>query len=178
MFRAFAGPRCLVAAAVVATGAVLAGPARADAVDLPKPTGEVVLRITGAIARTNADGVAHFDRAMLRALPATRYETGTIWTQGTHVFEGVLLGDLLETVGASGSTVRAAALNDYAMVIPVDGGDEDTALVAYRMDGEAMTVRHKGPLWIVYPYDRHPDFRTETIYARSVWQLESLHVRD
>jgi hypothetical protein len=34
-----------------------------------------------------------------------------------------------------------------------------------------MTVREKGPLWIVYPYDKNEKFQTEEIYARSVWSL-------
>jgi hypothetical protein len=94
------------------------------------------------------------------------------------VFEGVLLADLLEAVEAQGVMIRATALNDYAVDIPVDGGDEDVALIAYSLDGEAMSVRNKGPLWVVYPYDRNAQFRSEVIYARSIWQLERLHVVD
>lgn len=171
-----ARPERLIAAAALLVAAGLSCPTAAA--ELPEPRGEVVLTVTGAIDRTNAEGAARFDRAMLRALPATRYRTGTIWTEGTHEFEGVLLGDLLDAVGASGDTVRATALNEYAITIPVDGEDEDSALVAYEMNGREMSVRNKGPLWIVYPYDSDPDFRTEMIYARSIWQLETLHVTD
>jgi len=165
-----------VLAAVLIATTTLTLPAQADAAELPQPQGEVVLMVTGAIEATNADGTARFDRQMLRDLPVTRYETGTIWTKGTHVFEGVLLGHLLDAVGADGEEVYAVALNDYAVTIPV--GDGDTALVAFALDGNDMTVRNKGPLWIVYPFDSDPDFRTETIYSRSIWQLKSLDVRD
>jgi hypothetical protein len=60
----------------------------------------------------------------------------------------------------------------------VDGGDEDAALIAYAMDGKEMSVRYKGPLWIVYPYDSNANYRTEITYARSVWQLDRIDVRD
>lgn len=145
---------------------------------LPAPEGDVVLTVTGAIGRTNADGEARFDLDMLRALPATTYETSTIWTDGTHVFEGVLLGELLAAVAGGGEAVRATALNDYAITIPLGEGDEETALIAYHLNGEEMSVRNKGPLWVVYPYDSDPDFRTETVYAKSIWQLHRLEIRN
>lgn len=156
----------------------LSASVHAAAETLPAPEGEIVLTVTGAIERTNADGEARFDRDMLRDLPTTRFETGTIWTEGTHVFEGVLLGDLVEAVGGDGASVRATALNDYAVTIPLGGTDEEAALVAYHLNGEEMSVRNKGPLWVVYPYDTDPDFRTETVYARSIWQLTTLDVRN
>lgn len=161
----------------LAAAAFLAVPLCASADGLAEPAGEVVLTVTGAIGKTNTDNAARFDRDMLRALPATRYETATIWTDGVHVFEGVLLAHLLEAVGASGSEVRAVALNDYAITIPVDGGDENDALVAYHMNGREMSVRDKGPLWVVYPYDSDAAFRTEVIYSRSIWQLNRIDVR-
>jgi hypothetical protein len=143
---------------------------------LPEPEGEAILTVSGAIERTNSHGRAVFDLAMLKSLPVTRYETSTIWTRGTHVFEGVLLGDLLNALGADGVMVRATALNDYAVDIPVNGGDEAAALIAYHRDGEEMPVRDNGPLWIVYPYDDDAAYRSEVIYARSIWQLTGLVV--
>jgi len=53
------------------------------------------------------------------------------------------------------------------MTDAVPGG----AIVAYLNNGKRMTVREKGPLWIVYPYDKNEKFQTEEIYARSVWSL-------
>jgi hypothetical protein len=44
------------------------------------------------------------------------------------------------------------------------------------MDGNAMSVRDKGPLWVIYPYDSDAAYRTEVIYSRSIWQLDRLEV--
>jgi hypothetical protein len=33
-----------------------------------------------------------------------------------------------------------------------------------------------GPFWLVYNYDANPEFRTELIYARSIWQLARITV--
>ena len=50
-------------------------------------------------------------------------------------------------------------------------------MIAYERNGAVMSVRDKGPLWIVYPYDSNPDYQTEEIYARSIWQLEKITVK-
>ena len=39
-----------------------------------------------------------------------------------------------------------------------------------------MTVRDKGPFWIIYPFDSNPDYQSEVIYSRSIWQLNRLEV--
>jgi len=39
-----------------------------------------------------------------------------------------------------------------------------------------MSVREKGPLWVIYPYDSDAKFRTEVIYSRSIWQLDRLAI--
>ncbi|WP_252928140.1 hypothetical protein [Paracoccus sp. 08] len=46
--------------------------------------------------------------------------------------------------------------------------------MAYLMDDREISVRDKGPLWIVYPYDADRQYQTEVIYSRSIWQLNCL----
>ena len=95
-----------------------AGAAQAEA--LPKPTGPILLSVTGAIGVTNAEGGATFDLAMLEAIGKTTTVTSTAWTEGESTFEGVLLSDLMERVGATGTTAVAVALNDYKVDIPAE----------------------------------------------------------
>ncbi|AJE48642.1 molybdopterin-dependent oxidoreductase [Celeribacter indicus] len=144
--------------------------------DLPAPSGPVLLTVSGAITRTNSEGTAEFDREMLERLPVTEFETSTIWTEGTHVFTGVSLADLLRYLGAEGAQIKASALNDYVVTLPVTDAVPHGPIIAYEMNGAAMRVRDKGPLWIVYPYDANADYRSEVIYSRSIWQLDRLHV--
>lgn len=111
------------------------------------------------------------DRAALEAMPATTIETSTIWTEGVRTFTGVLLADLVAAQGIRGETMRAVALNDYAVEIPLSDAEPGGPIVAYMLDGAEMSVREKGPFWVIYPYDSDARFRTETIYSRSIWQL-------
>jgi hypothetical protein len=144
---------------------------------LGAPSGEVLLTVSGDIAVTNGEGTAVFDRAMLEALPVVEFTTTTTWTDGPQTFTGVELHDLLERLGVEGGTLRAFAVNDYAVDIPVEDAVEGGPIVAYLWNGAAMSVRDKGPLWIVYPYDSNRDYRSEVIYSRSIWQLERMEVR-
>jgi hypothetical protein len=54
--------------------------------------------------------------------------------------------------------LRAKAINDYAIDIPLSDAVQGGPIVAYRLDGDTMSVRDKGPLWIVYPYDANADY--------------------
>ncbi|WP_338401958.1 molybdopterin-dependent oxidoreductase [Paragemmobacter straminiformis] len=163
------------AALVLLTGlAPLPTLAKTSLPPLPAPTGEVVLTVSGALSQTNTPGGAAFDMDMLAALPARSFVTTTTWTDGEKLFSGVPLKTLLETVGASGSTLTATALNDYSVTIPLDSLSDDAPIVAYSIDGAPFPRRDKGPLWIVYPYDADPAYRSEAVYGYSIWQLSTL----
>ena len=161
---------------VTAPCALLLMPLACLAADQSKPDGEVVLTIRGLIANTNDGDSLIFDRSMLEALPTTSFETETNWTEGKRTFTGVQLSDLIPVVGVSGTLLLATALNDYTVEIPVSDAKPGGPIIAYAIDGEPMSVRGKGPLWIVYPYDSSAEYRTETIYARSIWQLDRIEV--
>jgi len=150
----------------------------AMASELATPTGEPALTITGDISVTNQGDAAVFDLDMLMAMEAVTYETETIWTDGVQTFTGVLLSDLMEQVGAGGSGLSATAINDYAVEIPASDWVDGGPIVAYHQNGKPMSVRDKGPLWIIYPFDDNDDYQTEVTYSRSIWQLDRIVVSD
>jgi hypothetical protein len=169
-------PKSHVAGAALALTIALAGAAPAE--HLPEPHGPVILTVEGAIARTNGEGRARLDLQMLRDIGETTITTDTIWTAGTSEFTGVALDDLLAYLGAEGQEIDARAINDYAVTVPVADAVEGGPILAYAMDGKTMSRRDKGPLWLIYPYASSSTYRTEVIYARSIWQLDRMTVRD
>lgn len=168
--------RTAVTGLALVLGLGLAG--QAPAQTLPTPEGPVILTVTGSIGCTNRERAAEFDRKMLQAMDPVTLRTSTLWNDGVQTFTGVRLKTLLERVCATGSQIDAWALNDYWAEIPVTDAVEDGPILAYEQNGKALTVRDKGPLWIIYPYDANPDYQTEVIYTRSVWQLVRLELRD
>lgn len=155
-------------------GALLALPALAQ--DLPAPTGEVVLEVTGDIQVTNRGDSAVFDLEMLQALGEVTFETSTPWTEGKQSFTGVEIAAVLRVLGVSDGALKATAINDYAIEIPVSDAVEGGPILAYRQNGNLMSVREKGPLWVVYPYDLDKDYQSEVIFSRSIWQLVTIDV--
>ena len=144
---------------------------------LPAPSGPVILTVAGSIAVTNDASGAAFDRDMLYALGISELTTTTPWTDGARRFSGALARDVLARVGAEGTTVLAAALNDYTVEIPMEDFEKYDVLLATEMDGEAMQVSDKGPIWIVYPRDSDPALQDRRLHDRWVWQLKALQVQ-
>jgi|TARA_Y100000294_G_C8400290_1_gene274499 hypothetical protein len=152
------------------------GPALAQE-GLPKPNGKVLLTVSGAVTRTNGPGKAQFDRDMLLELGFHKLRTSTPWTDGTPEFEGVLARDLMAAVGARGREVKAQALNEYVVVIPLPDFERYPVILALSMNGKTLTRRDKGPLWVVYPLDDIAQLQRSNLGAQMIWQLEELEVR-
>lgn len=113
----------------------------------------------------------------LKKFPQTQFETSTIWTKGKNSFTGVLLKDFIEFIQADVQAIKLTALNDYSIEVPASDGVEDGPIIAYLMNGKELSVRDKGPFWLVYPYDSSTKYRSETIYSRSIWQIAHIEIR-
>lgn len=151
------------------------------------PTGKVILTISGAIEASSDTGTAaradaseqdtvSFDRAMLEASGMTKITTETPWTEGLVEFEGVLARDLLAKFDTTGKSVQAMALDDYIVDIPIADFLEYDVILATRKNGEPITVRDNGPVWIIYPWTDVAGLRRPQYYSRSIWQLKSLTI--
>jgi hypothetical protein len=82
----------------------------------------------------------------------------------------------MKLVGAKGTTIRIVALNDYVTTIPLDDFKKFKVILAMKRDGNFITVREKGPLFIIYPYDSDPQLQSQTYYTRSAWQVSEIIV--
>lgn len=152
----------------------LAGATAAQVLEAPRDP--PVLTVSGNIGATNRGASAVWDMAMIDALPQASFTTRTPWDNAPVTFSGPLLRDLLAAVGSRGTQIRATALNDYRITIPVEDTRRYNIVVATRMNDQPMSIRTKGPLFIVYPFDSHPELRSATFYERSIWQLHSLDI--
>lgn len=159
-----------VLSAVVGPGLVRDGSAAA-------PRGRVILTVTGGVGEVGRAGPADFTLDELEGLGTVELETETPFTPGPVRFTGVPLRRLLEAVGARGETIRAIALNDYAVDIPREDATRHGVLLATRVDGKPMPVRDKGPVWVVYPWRENPELNNPLYAARSIWQLRSIEIR-
>jgi hypothetical protein len=122
------------------------------------------------------NGGLSFNLNTLESLPQRQFTTMTPWSDKPIQFSGPLMRDVLAIAGAKGQNIRATAINDYRINIPVQDAMRFDMIVATRMNGERMSVRDKGPLFVVYPFDSLPELQQARYYERSIWQLKSLEV--
>jgi hypothetical protein len=148
------------------------------ALDMSKDqaVGPVVLKISGKIDIKNTASGAVFDDALLDALPQKSFVTETPWTKGLVKFTGPLLSDVLKAVNASGTNIKAVALNDYKVNIPMEDVRKYGVILARQMDGKALAVRDKGPLFVMYPFEQFAELKTSIYFSRCIWQLQSIFV--
>ena len=110
----------------------------------------------------------------MKSLGWETLETNTPWSPNLTVFGGVPLADLLAHAGIRSARVLAIALNDYQAEINVEDAVKWEAFVACEADGQPMSVREKGPCWIVFPWSQHLELNNGDVQAISVWQLSTL----
>lgn len=143
---------------------------------LEVPANEVVLSIGGQVRTPNRRDQALFDMAMLERLPQTSFVTRTPWFSQPRKFTGPLLRDVLRAAGGQGQTLRVTALNDYRVDIPIDDIQRWDVLLARLLDDRPMSVRDKGPLFIIYPLDSRAELRSPLYFSRCAWQLKGIEV--
>jgi len=167
--------RCLglAFAAIIGAGA---GIAKAEA--LAPPTMPALLVIKGHAGLSNIGSEAHLDQILLAEMGVARLKTYTPWTDGEPLFEGVMLRTLIDRLDAHGTTIRAHALNDYFVDIPVSDARDYDVLVAWSADGNKFTRRDRGPLWVIYPWSDHQELDNRKFSQRSIWQLYEMEFRE
>lgn len=144
--------------------------------ELSKPTGKVLLTVSGNIENTNEDGKATFDTASLEKLGMVSFQTTSPWYNGRTTFTGIPLQKLMDFVGAKGTVVKVTALNDYTTVIPLNDFKKYNVILALKINGKYMQIRDKGPLFIVYPYDSVSELNNQIYYSRSAWQVSRMDI--
>lgn len=138
---------------------------------------KAVLTVTGDIGKPHGTKVAQFDMDMLSTLPQRTIRTSTPWFPGVSEFTGPLLTDVLALVEPRGNMIKATALNDYSITLPLSDAINHEVVLAVRLNGQLMSIREKGPVFMIYPFDSKKELRSQVYYERSVWQLKSLELQ-
>ncbi len=115
--------------------------------------------------------VETYNRVTLEALGMHSIKTKTPWTNGVTHFEGVKVKDVLEKAGISTKPVTAMSFDDYAISIPAKFIEEHDPIIASRMNGQVMTMKDKGPYWIMFDLDNVSEEKAIELRAFSVWHL-------
>ena len=123
------------------------------------------------------DVVQRLSDEELASLPQSTFETTTPWTTGPSAFQGPTLASVLGDIDPAPVGITLRALNDYEVAFPVSAMTEHSPIVAFLRNGERMTVREKGPYWVMFPFDSNPELQQERFYSLSVWQLKEIVIQ-
>ena len=130
-------------------------------------SGQTMLSLNGSVSLS----IDEFDALA----PRTIVKTSTPWHTAT-TFSGISGADFIRVTGAAGQAVTVRAINDYQTTIPISDLRDLGILFVTRMNGKRISVRQKGPVFVIYPFDQRPELKSELYYGRSIWQVNKITV--
>ena len=108
----------------------------------------------------------------LEAMPQVTIVTESEFSDDAASYRGPLVRDLLARLGLDAAeTIRLIAANDYFVDIPTSDFEQYDVVLALEVDGQRLSRREKGPLWLMYPISDHSELRSEVYNARLIWQV-------
>lgn len=108
-------------------------------------------------------------------LEETTFSTQLPWIEGEAEFSGFTVSSLLSHLAIDDAfSVSFIALNDYAASVRVSDVHKYQPIVAYKVDDKKMTVRNKGPYWLVYNLSKYPEIDNAAYHSQMVWQIDEI----
>jgi len=111
----------------------------------------------------------------LLALPQQQFVTHHSWSSEAESFSGPLLQDVLATTCDNTSKLKLTALNDYAIDMDFTEVKKYQPIVALSVNGKRLSVREKGPLWVMLPLDQHK-LNDKSLDGLMIWQLSDITI--
>lgn len=142
---------------------------------VPPPTGDPVLRISGAISNRNEGEELVFDLKALEVLPSTTLNVYEPFLKKRVTFTGFDMRHLLATAGVV-SEARAAhftALDDYQVDLDIDLLQRGGILMATKDSGAPIPVDAGGPIRIIFP-DGHATGENDDLW---IWSVRAIEIR-
>ncbi len=111
----------------------------------------------------------------LRDMSQETVVTGNEFVDGKRVFRGPLMRDVMRRFSSSlPKMVVLTAANDFQSAAPVKEFFKYNVILALSVDGVALSMRDKGPIWMIYPMSDFPELRDPSYNSRLIWQLISI----
>jgi hypothetical protein len=147
--------------------------------EIPAPTGDVILTVTGNIGTSNTDdGSIQMDRETIQRLGEIEYSVTDPFENVERVYRGPRMSDLLALwqVPDDATQIEVTALDDYVVNVSIADLKNYPVLFALQQDGEDMPVATRGPAMLVFPYDNF-EFNQQVYNDFWAWQIASMDVQ-
>ena len=132
---------------------------------------------TASATAESARQIVLYEAQLLR-LPDASITTGTQWSDKKNRYDGPLLSDVLQLADVRGESIRLFARNDYSVTIPWSDMARFGVILALSRDGQRMTARDFGPLFLMYPRDQFmSELDTPSGVGKFIWQVCRIDVQ-
>ncbi|MCC8256582.1 putative pterin-binding protein [Vibrio campbellii] len=112
----------------------------------------------------------------LLELPQTTITTKIPWNPEASEYSGITMNTLLKFLDISiNKQVTFVALNDYKISIPKEDFLEYQPIIAIKENRKLMSIRKKGPYWLIYPLSTHPEINNTDFHAKMIWQIKDVY---
>lgn len=129
-------------------------------------------RAEPALTLVNGSQTLELSIDALGEMPQTTIATENEFVDGTVTYRGPLVRNVLSRVGLDKvDNVRFVAANDYYVDIPAKNFRDYDAILAIEANGERLSRRDKGPIWLMYPISDFPELRDPIYSRRLIWQV-------
>ncbi len=119
-----------------------------------------------------------FDLGALDSLTQATVNTSNEFVSGTVAFSGPLAREVVSNAGGSEtSTIVLTAINEYQIEVPASDFYSYDVVLATRMNGDLLSRRDKGPIWLMYPISDHTELQDSAVNSKLIWQLVHLKVQ-
>lgn len=145
-------------------------------VSAPANSGQPIYVITGNISAEHgpvkAIGAEDLEKIGFREIDT---KVLTLGDRKRHV-KGVLARDVIKYAGGKGESLKISALDGYVIDIPMSDIESYDVVIATEIDGKKLSVRDRGPAWMIYPVSQHPELDESVYESRSVWQIKTIEI--
>ena len=165
-------------------GNLLSSSAKNDEVistaSITENTNKVILRndtllSIQALANSGCESAVQLNSTELLALPQQKFVTHHSWSDKAETFSGPLLQDVLNTTCNNSEKIKLTALNDYAIDMDFNEVKKYQPIIALSVNGKRLSVREKGPLWVMLPLDEHK-ITDRSLDGIMIWQLSDIEI--
>lgn len=139
----------------------------------------VVLTVYGDITLNNH----HYNRqdftlSELQALTQAEITTAHPWSTEPHHYRGVDMNSLLNFLFSHRRvlSLQLEALNNFSIDVSWEQISSHSPILAWQENKQVMSLRNKGPLWLVLPFDQVSKVQQADFLHFMVWQLRVIRV--
>lgn len=116
---------------------------------------------------------------LMNQFPVTSFTTHLPWDAEPAKFSGVKVSDLTALFAPQKPKILYfSALNEFRASIEVNDLVEYQPIIAYSINGDAISIRKRGPFMLLYDLDKFPHLNVPEYHNKMIWQINEVSIEE